>query len=214
METLFDSPTLHPDHWPTVRRLHVQQSIKRKVKKWQVTTLENWIIMLLLRHLLPWRKKNLSADAFSRVCGATVQYHANKSVSQLHNDLCHPGIQRMLHFVRSKNLPFSTEEVRQACNKCRSCAELKPRYYKPGLGIVVKARTSPFERISIDFVGPKPSSSRNKFLLTVVDEYSRFPFAFPTPDTSSRSVIKCLAELFSIFGQPSYVHSDRGSHFM
>ncbi len=159
------------------------------------------------------RKKNLSADAFSRICGATVQFHANKSASQLHNDLCHPGVQRMLHFVRSKNLPFSTEEVRNACNQCRSCSELKPRFYKPELGTIIKA-TSPFERISIDFVGPKPSNTRNKYLLTVIDEYSRFPFAFPTPDTSSSTVIKCLAELFSIFGQPSYVHSDRGSHFM
>ena len=51
-------------------------------------------------------------------------------------------------------------------------------------------------------------------MLTVVDEYSRFPFAFPTKNLSSNSVIECLHSLFSVFGAPAYVHSDRGQSFM
>lgn len=34
------------------------------------------------------------------------------------------------------------------------------------------------KRVSIDFKGPLPTASRNSYLLTVVDEYSRFPSAF------------------------------------
>jgi hypothetical protein len=34
------------------------------------------------------------------------------------------------------------------------------------------------ERLSIDFKGPLPTATRNAYILAVVDEYSRFPFAF------------------------------------
>ena len=62
--------------------------------------------------------------------------------------------------------------------------------------------------------GPLKSSSKNRFFLTVVDEYSRFPFGFPCTDVSSPTVIKNLVQIFSVFGLPGYVHSDRGSGFM
>ena len=67
----------------------------------------------------------------------------------------------------------------------------------------------------MDFKGPLPNSSRhNQYLLMVNDEYSRFPFAFACSDTSASSVIKGLCSLFSLFGFPSFVHSDPGSVFM
>ena len=47
-----------------------------------------------------------------------------------------------------------------------------------------------------------------------IDEHSRFPFAFPCADMTATSVIKCLVQVFSIFGLPQYIHSDRGPQFM
>ncbi|XP_055490140.1 uncharacterized protein LOC129696344 [Leucoraja erinacea] len=70
------------------------------------------------------------------------------------------------------------------------------------------------ERLSIDFKGPLSSSSQNVYTLTLVDEYSRFPFAFPCPNLSAAMVIKCLDQLFSICGFPSYIRSDRATSFM
>ena len=66
----------------------------------------------------------------------------------------------------------------------------------------------------MDFKGPLPSISRNKYLLTITDEYSRFPFAFPCADMTSSTIIKCFCQLFTIFGMPDYVHSDRGPSFL
>ena len=78
---------------------------------------------------------------------------------------------------------------------------------------MIKA-TQPYERLNLDFKGPLPSASPHRYLLDIVDEYSRFPFAFPSKDVSTPSVIKCLTQLFSIFGLPAYVHSDRGQAFL
>lgn len=70
------------------------------------------------------------------------------------------------------------------------------------------------ERLSIGFKGPLPSSSRFKYILTVIDEFSRYPFAYPCSDMNSATVISHLNNLFSLFGTPAFVHSDRGTSFM
>lgn len=155
-------------------------------------------------------KDNLSADALSRACSTSVN---PASLEELHRSLCHPGVTRLLHFVKSKNLPFSLDDVKRVTAHCSTCAELKPRFYKPPASHLVHA-TRPMDRLSVDFVGPKPSVTRNRYLLVLVDEYSRFPFAYPCADMSSQTVINCFLKLFSVFGCPSSVHSDRGSQFM
>ena len=153
---------------------------------------------------------NRVADTLSRPCGSIQN---NISLKDLHSSLCHPGVTRLYHFVRSKNLPFSLADVKNTVSSCKICAEAKPRFYRPPFAHLVKA-TQPFERLSIDFKGPLPSSTRNRYLFTIIDEYSRFPFAFACPDMKSTTVIQCFIQLFSLFGMPSFIHSDRGSSFM
>ena len=77
---------------------------------------------------------------------------------------------------------------------------------------MIKA-TKPWERVSIEFKGPI-TFHEFPYLLTVVDEDSHFPFAFPCKDASFQTVISCLSQLFSTFGMPNFVHSDRAASFM
>ena len=154
--------------------------------------------------------ENAAADALSRVCGST---SGVDGLRKLHEDLCHPGLTRMTHFVRSRNLPYSVEDIKRMISACATCAELKPRFHKPEPIHLIKA-TQPFDRLSMDFKGPLPSATKNTYLLTIVDEFSRFPFAFPCPDMTATTIIKCLCQMFAIFGMPSYIHSDRGPSFM
>ena len=156
-------------------------------------------------------KENIPSDAFSRITCALPR--SNNSLYDLHDSLCHPGVTRLYHFVRQKNLPFSLEEIKKMTNACRICSECKPNFYRPPSAHLIKA-TKPFERLNLDFKGPLPSNNKNIYFLNIVDEYSRFPFVYPCPDVSAASVIKCLLSLFSIFGLPNYIHSDRGSAFM
>jgi len=157
-------------------------------------------------------KENTVPDAFSRSWCLSVSGDTRPLV-ELHSSLCHPGVTRMYHFVKSRNLPYSVEDVRRITNACRICAECKPRFCKPANAHLIKA-TQPFERLNIDFKGPLPSSDKCVYFLTIVDEYSRFPFVFPCQDMTVSTVIDCLCQLFSLFGMPAYVHSDRGSSFM
>ncbi|KAJ2951947.1 hypothetical protein O0L34_g4202 [Tuta absoluta] len=118
----------------------------------------------------------------------------------------------MIHWIRSKNLPYSVEEVKRMTAACPICAEIKPRYIGHQ-GRLIKA-TAPFERLNLDFKGPIPSKTQNRYILTIIDEYSRFPFAYACKDMTSETVIRCLKDLFSTFGTPAYIHSDRGASFL
>ena len=155
------------------------------------------------------RSENISADTLSRAYYATT-YLPHSDLNQLHNSLCHPGVTCMYHFVKSRNLPYSLEDIRLANKTCKVCTETKPQFHSPAPAQLIKA-TQPFERLNMDFKGPLKSTNRNIYFLNIVDEYSRFPFVFPCKDVSTQSVIRCLCELFSLFGMPAYVHSDRGS---
>jgi len=120
-------------------------------------------------------------------------------------------LQQFYHFVKNRNLPFSGEEAKEVCQRCRTCAEIKPRFCKLAPESLVKA-TRPWERLSMDFKGPvrRPKP----YLLIIIDEYNSYQFVFPSKNTSTTSVIECLSNLFCLFGFPAYTHSDRGSSFM
>ena len=155
-------------------------------------------------------KDNTATDSLTwAFCGSTLSLN----LVEIHTALCHLGVTRLLHFICTKNLTFSTDDVHKVCSNCCICAELKPSFYKPIITQLIKA-TEPFERISIDFKGPVPSISHNKYLLVIIDEYSRFPFIFPCSNMNSSTVIACLNKLFSLCGMPQYVHLDNAKSFL
>ena len=134
---------------------------------------------------------------------------------QTHQWRCHPGSPKLWHYVKQQNLNFTKAEVDQVVRDCQVCARMKLKFFKPATGTLISA-TKPFENLSIDFKGflPVAKGTGNQYILTVVDQYSRFPWAFPTRDQSSESVIECLSELIAIGGAPQNIHSDQGSSFM
>ena len=119
----------------------------------------------------------------------------------------------MNHFVKTRNLPYSIDNIRKVAESCPTCLQVKPKFIKSS-GHLIKA-TQPFQQLNIYFKGPLPvSENKNRYLLTIIDEYSRFPFAFPCRDMTSTTVTQCFDQLFSLFGMPGYIHSDRAQDFL
>ncbi|GJY21098.1 reverse transcriptase domain-containing protein [Tanacetum coccineum] len=69
------------------------------------------------------------------------------------------------------------------------------------------------QRQDIDFMGPFPSSRGNKYILVAVDYLSKWFEAKALPTNDARVVVKFLKSLFSRFGAPRAIISDRGTHF-
>ncbi|GKF30163.1 reverse transcriptase domain-containing protein, partial [Tanacetum coccineum] len=70
-----------------------------------------------------------------------------------------------------------------------------------------------FDVWGIDFMGPFPSSRGNKYILVAVNYLSKWVKAKALPTNDARVVIKILKFLFSQFGAPRAIISDRGTHF-
>nr|GFB82002.1 protein NYNRIN-like [Tanacetum cinerariifolium] len=62
-------------------------------------------------------------------------------------------------------------------------------------------------------MGPFPSSKGNKYILVAVDYLSKWVQAKALPTNDARVVVKFLKSLFSRFGTPKAIISDRGTHF-
>nr|GEY87850.1 reverse transcriptase domain-containing protein [Tanacetum cinerariifolium] len=70
-----------------------------------------------------------------------------------------------------------------------------------------------FDVWAIDFMGPFPSSKGNKYILVAIDYLSKWVKAKALPTNDARFVVKFLKSLFSRFGTPKAIISDRGTHF-
>ncbi|GKA53776.1 reverse transcriptase domain-containing protein [Tanacetum coccineum] len=70
-----------------------------------------------------------------------------------------------------------------------------------------------FDVWGIDFMGPFPSSRRNKYILVAVNYLSKWVEAKALPINDARVVVKFLKSFFSRFVAPRAIISDRGTHF-
>ena len=116
------------------------------------------------------------------------------------------------------NRKYSTPQGRKKCREVvRTCPECQ-------LGKDYKARHvpkghinshGPWETISIDVVGPLPVDGKsNRYIVTMMDVYSRYLIASPVRNHKASTVSRCLYELVvAYFGAPRSILSDRGAEF-
>ncbi|GJZ82526.1 reverse transcriptase domain-containing protein [Tanacetum coccineum] len=96
------------------------------------------------------------------------------------------------------------------CDICQRQGKILQRDEMPQNSIQV---CEIFDIWGIDFMGPFPSSRGNKYILVAVDYLSKWVEAKALPTNDARVVCKFLKTLFSRFGAPRAIISDRGTHF-
>ncbi|GJW97883.1 reverse transcriptase domain-containing protein [Tanacetum coccineum] len=96
------------------------------------------------------------------------------------------------------------------CDICQRQGKISQRDEMPQNSIQV---CEIFDMWGIDFMGPFPSSRGNKYILVAVDYLSKWVEAKALPTNDARVVCKFLKSLFSRFGAPRAIISDRGTHF-
>ena len=104
---------------------HKNQIKNAKIARWRVE-LSQFDYNIVYRA----GKNNVAADMFTRVYCSAV---SSEPLSDLHKSLCHPGVTRLLHFVRARNLPYSVDDIRRVTQACKICCEVKPRFFHPPL---------------------------------------------------------------------------------
>lgn len=72
----------------------------------------------------------------------------------------------------------------------------------------------PLATYHLDHLGPLPSTVKAyKYLLVIIDSFTKFVWIYPVKDTSTVEVLKRMDLQKNVFGQPGRVITDRGSAF-
>lgn len=129
----------------------------------------------------------------------------------------HMGRDNTLDRVRSVvYFPRMKAEVSDYIQRCENCRQKQKQPPAQMHTLVSQNAGYPFQRISVDFVGPLPMSQRgNTYLLTVKDIFSKWVEAFPIPAQTAEIAANTLhREVFARFGLPEVIHSDNGRQFV
>nr|GEV92583.1 reverse transcriptase domain-containing protein [Tanacetum cinerariifolium] len=101
-------------------------------------------------------------------------------------------------------------ELVKNCDSCQRQGKISQKDEMPQNAIQV---CEIFDVWGLDFMGPFPNSKGNKYILVAVDYLSKWVKAKALPTNDARVVVKFLKSLFSWFGTPKAIISDRRTHF-
>ena len=131
-------------------------------------------------------------------------------VKKLHHQFGHS--KKLLQLIKNSNrltkeVRGYLEDVEENCQGCRLNAKSKPR---PSVGL---PRASAFNQIvTLDL--KEYNYGRHKYILYMIDMFSRFLVALFIPDKNPATVgVGILEKWLNTFGRMNTVHSDRGGEF-
>lgn len=137
-------------------------------------------------------------------------------IKSSHDEMGHYGIEKTLEIIK-RHYWFSKMR-KKVTNYIKSCVECC--YYKTKSGKRegelhnIERIPIPFHTVNIDHLGPFPRSSKGyTHILVYVDNFTKYSYLESVRDTSTKNVIKTLETIFSIFGPPKRLISDRGTAF-
>lgn len=139
-----------------------------------------------------------------------------EAVRRAHEAVAHRGVtattdQLMKHFY----FPSMTKSVQEAILACEPCQRRESKGKDQKHTLQSHLDGYPWQKISVDFVGPLPKSTQgNEYLFTIRDTFTRWVEAFPIRRATAEAVVRILTEqVFPRFGLCEQIHSDRGTQF-
>ena len=130
--------------------------------------------------------------------------------------LAHPGARTTKRLVASKFVWHGlNKQVTHWAKTCLNCQRSKVQTHAKMPLQPFAPVSKRFDHVHIDLVGPLPESQGFKYLVTIVDRFTRWPEAIPIRDIEARTVAKAyVANWVARFGVPSQMTSDRGTQFV
>jgi len=169
----------------------------------------------LKRIMLPIAKKPLVCDVSTDNIRIYVPKQYRHRVFLQYHALSHPGIRCSRNLISKqyvwKNLNQDVAEFVRSCNGCQ-----KSKVQKHTKSVVGRFSqpSERFQHVHLDIVGPLPISNGYRYILTMVDRFSKWPEAIPIVDQSALEVAKAFySNWICRFGVPVKTTTDRGRNF-
>ncbi len=129
----------------------------------------------------------------------------------------HAGQQKTLFRLSSRVYWASMrKDIYKHVAACVECQRFKYNNIPTATPMQLHEVLEPWHTIGIDLMGPFPSTARQKrFLLVIVDYFTRWIEVFPMRVTTSIEIAEVLInQVFTRYGLPRYILSDNGPQFV
>jgi hypothetical protein len=113
--------------------------------------------------------------------------------------------------------PKMRRSVIRYVRNCKVCNEQKaPNTARAGLMGKEKKVQFPWQMISVDLIGPLPTSTKGySYLLVIVDWFTKYVVLFPLRKATSSKVTECIENgIFLVYGVPQFILVDNGKQFV
>jgi hypothetical protein len=179
---------------------------------------------------------NIVADHFSRqvdkpdplsvhvLAPALCSPHQTQLIQQGHEyQFAHWGVNKTIDLliklfpddVTLDRWPHFRRDVRDFIRRCPTCQKMSPLQGVIRANPYTLVSYIPFFRIAMDTIGPLPPSSEgHKYIIVIIDTFTRYVELFPAVDVSAQSAASALVSHILRFGVPSELVTDNGSQFV
>ena len=151
---------------------------------------------------------------------AVPQTHQAEVIRLVHNPPFsgHLGINKTKQRIATQfYFPKLKPKIVQYIRSCHACQMVAPKCTaeRQPLQPVQVLEKYPFQDISIDILGGDlpMTSRRNKYLLTIICNVSKFPHAIPLRNLKAETIAEALIQFFSLFGICKTIRMDQMPSF-
>jgi transposase InsO family protein len=128
----------------------------------------------------------------------------------------HLGVKRTRWQVRRRAYWVGwSGDVKRFCRHCDGCCRYRRGALQRQGPLQPMTCGEPWERVSVDVTGPHPRSRKgNIYILTMMDNFSKFAEAVPMANQEATTVAKALVETIVVrYGAPLQILTDQGRNF-
>jgi hypothetical protein len=135
-------------------------------------------------------------------------FHNNSMSGHMGSTKVRSKIQRRFYW------PGHVKDIVEWCNTCPLCQTYRDAQPSKHGHLQPKNISYPFHTLSIDLFGPLPTHRGNKYILTVIDCFTRYCFIIPIKNKLATTVADALYKhIFVMFSAPVRILNDQGGEF-
>lgn len=138
-----------------------------------------------------------------------------KLVKHIHKELCHLGVKKTINYMNDHFFWINmVTEIKTIIKRCDLCMKRKTVTAKTAEYLIPRVAIEPMEQLVIDIAHMRETKSRNRYLVVIIDQFSKMISLTPTQRQDEKTIHRVLLHHWIYkFGKPKYIVSDRGKVF-